>query len=109
MPSKGFLLLAADQADELILPDRTAHRHGGLRFGRGWLGLLSTERRERAANRLDQVTEISDDERVSGDAGDDDLSCTFRDRRRPVFLSFFRRLRHRFCLRLIDPMMLTTR
>ena len=41
MTPKGFLLLAADQADEVILLDRAAHRHSGLRFGR--LGLLSAE------------------------------------------------------------------
>jgi hypothetical protein len=45
---EGFLLLAADQAREVLFTNRAAHRDGGLQSG--WLGLLSTESVESAAN-----------------------------------------------------------
>ena len=64
MAPKGPAPLAADQADEVILLDRTTHRHRRRRFSRGWPGVLPTERRDRAANRLNQVAEISHGQRV---------------------------------------------
>jgi hypothetical protein len=71
MAPKDFLLLAADQADEVVIVDRSAHRDGGLRFG--WLGLLSTKGTERLADCTDQIAQVGHGDGVSGDVGDDDL------------------------------------
>jgi hypothetical protein len=71
--SKGFLLLAADQADEVVIVDRAAHRDGGLRFDR--LGRLSTEGTERAGDRLAIYNENPADATLA------DLSITLRGTR----------------------------
>jgi hypothetical protein len=91
MAPKNFLLLAADQADEVIVPDRPADGHGGLRFG---LGMLLTERIERARNRADQIAQVGRSDGVPGDVGDDDLRCELGDRPRLLLFWFFNTLRH---------------
>jgi hypothetical protein len=57
MPTKGFLLLVADQADEVVIVERSAHRNGGLRLG--WLRLLSSQGTQGATHRTDQITQVS--------------------------------------------------
>jgi hypothetical protein len=86
MAPEDFLLLAADQADEVIVLDRPAHRHGGVRFNRSWLGLLPTEDVKRVADRLDQVADQHVDS-VPGDVGGDDLR---RERHDPPRLLLLR-------------------
>ena len=57
MAPQDFLLLAANEADEVIIADRAAHRHSRLRLRR--LGLLSTEGAERPGDRADQIAQIA--------------------------------------------------
>jgi len=94
MAPKGFLLPAADQADEVIVLDRPAHRDSGLRLGR--LRLRSTEGAERPGNRTDQIAQIGRGDGAPADVGDDDLRCELGDRPRRLRFLFFSMLCHGF-------------
>jgi hypothetical protein len=89
---KCFLLLAADQADEMIVMDRTADWHGRLRRGR--LRLRLTEGAERSGNRTDQIAQLGHGDGVVGNVGDDDLGCELGDRPRLLPFLFFGIHRH---------------
>jgi hypothetical protein len=90
--TKGFLLLAADQADEVVIVDRATHRHGGRRFCGLWL--LSTDGTERPGDPTDQIAQIGWGDGVSGDIGDDDLCREPGDRLRLFLLLLLGMLRH---------------
>jgi hypothetical protein len=92
MAPKGFLRLAADKADEVVLVDRTTDRDGRLRFG--WLGLLSTEGAERPGDRADQIAQVGDGDVAPGDVSDDDLRRERGDRPWFLLLCMFGMLRH---------------
>ena len=92
MAPKDSLVLAADQADQVIVPDRAAHRDGGLRSG--WLSLLSTESIESTADRTEQIAQIGRGNGVPGHVGDHDLRREPRERPRLLLFLFFGMLRH---------------
>jgi hypothetical protein len=93
MAPKGFLLVATDKADEVVIVDRAAHRDGGFRVDR--LGLLSTEGTERPADGANQIAQIGRSDGVSGDVGDDDLRGELGDRLWLFLLLLLEMLCHR--------------
>jgi len=106
MATKGLLLLAADQADQVILLNRPAHRHRRRPSGRGWPDALAAERCERATDRLDEMAKIGST--ISGKICDHDLRRKRLERCRPFFLLSFHKLRHPFCLCLTAPALVRT-